>query len=81
MTYSTDLNIESLVKHSYAVDMTNHTLQRNSPVTQRNMHNSRSVDGLMQAVWLLYLVDIVAEMINKRISNAANGAWDQHFNF
>lgn len=45
------------------------------------MHDSRSVDGLMQAVWLLYLVDIVAEMINKRISNAANGAWDQHFNF
>lgn len=34
------------------------------------MHDSRSVDGLMQAVWLLYLVDIVAEMINKRISNA-----------
>lgn len=45
------------------------------------MHNSKSVDGLMQAVWLLYLVDIVAEMINKRISNAANGSWDQHFNF
>lgn len=29
------------------------------------MQDSKSVDGLMQAVWLLYPVDIVAVMIKQ----------------
>lgn len=46
------------------------TLLINALVIHKNMQDSRSVESLMQAVWQLYLVDIVAEMINRRISNA-----------